>query len=109
MATNNIPALLKNPPFAPVQVTVTATATSLQSLLGESGPVANYGGIQVKNLSTNTNSVFWSNVNTVTTSNGDEIPAGTAQVIPPAVCSNTGTVYLVASGNTNVGIVLLAG
>ena len=97
MSQNKNSPQLKQPPQPPVQISVTSSAQNLQTLASYPGTnLGNYGGIQIKNLSTNTNSVFWGTTSAVTTSNGDEIPAVTSQIIGPALARDETFLYLVA-------------
>src|ERR1700723_107466 len=99
-----------SPPRKPAQVTVTSAAQSLQTLLGDAAPYPNIAGIQIQSLSGNAGSAFWGLAATATDSaNSSEIPAGTAQVIPPALAPTTAQIYLIASGNETVCVVFLGG
>jgi hypothetical protein len=100
---------LKNPPQPPVQVTVSGTATSLQTLMSLSSNAGNYGGFQIKTRSDQSDSVFWGTTSAVTVSNGDEIPPGTAQIIPASVCPDASLCYLVAAGSTVACVVFIGG
>ena len=82
------------------QITVTTNATSLQSLLSDVNPYGNSFGIQIENLSSNANSVFWGLANNITTSSlSSEIPPGCAQLVMPAQAQSTANVYLIAVGS----------
>jgi hypothetical protein len=100
-----------NPARPCKQVTLTSTAASLESLLGGSAPYANNGGIQLKGLSGNGTSAFWNTTAATCLANvGDEIPAGTAQVVSPNQSHDTAGIFLVgASGGEVVAVNFLGG
>jgi hypothetical protein len=96
-------------PAANVQGTVTTSSQTLDAIASLSS-YPNRGGIQIKNKSANTKSVFWQTGAAATLAAGDEIPPGTAQVISPAQAADTSAIRLIAdTSSQDVCISFLGG
>jgi hypothetical protein len=91
------------PPSINYQLTLSGSAQQLTALIAAVNAAftkyQNRGGVQIKVISTAGSSAFWNTTQaSCTTGAGDEIAAGTAQLVSPAQAKDTDGIWLVGNG-----------